>query len=491
MPVKMDTLLGKVREADLEPGTEQACIQARDQAVAAKADCQTLKDQSQAIYNSLIAINTFMVGHAYNYGVTVSGTQVSICWTDPSDFVSQEMATIAFWQKTRLIYKVGGFPANENDGIVLVDSTVRDQYRETPFTYDMGVTSNYYFALFTCTTGGVWNTTATAPRFTTDALTWGTIQMMTRTNTLLQYPGMAIGSVVDIQVNSIYPKLRYKLAHVNYKAHHLQVSDYHYDHTKIYNSIWIPNYLPCIGSGDTAHELQFDAVELSYAQTWDEVFITGKAYYKIVDGSYVQMTAGTDYQNGENIAAWSATEGISAYTKNHSQRVSNGCNSWKDSNLRQWLNATGSGWFSKQNEYDVIGNQGASGWMTGFDQGFLNLIMPVYNKTARNTISAISGGGGGGFDITLDKFWVPSMKEFQNSNINSIAEGAYWDYFRQVATTAESRIQRDEGGTARNVCLRSPSTGSSNGEYYISMSGNSNINSANYSYAFLPAMCIA
>jgi hypothetical protein len=52
-----------------------------------------------------------------------------------------------------------------------------------------------------------------------------------------------------------------------------------------------------------------------------------------------------------------------------------------------------------------------AGFLTGFDQGLLDLVQPVYNITARNTESALIGGGGGGFDTTLDRMWLPSRKE--------------------------------------------------------------------------------
>jgi len=374
--------------------------------------------------------------------------------------------------------------------VVLVDSVARDQYRETPFTHDFGSSGDYYFALFTCTTGGVWNTTDTAPRFTTDDLTWATIAMMTRTDTLLQYPGMEIGAVVDIQVSTMFPKLRYKLAHVNYDGGHARVRDFHYDHTKLFNSIWIPHLLPCLGDSNAALMLLFDAAEREYGRTWDEVFVTGKKYYRIVDSEYVELAEGTDYEPGGSVQEWAAAVGYDVYTQNHSDRKNSGHNSWKESNIRQWLNSSGSSWFQQQNEYDVNGIT-PGGFLTGMDAGFLANVHPVYNITARNTVNPLQGGGGGGTDVTLDRVWLPSVKEVFNSDSNNIAEGAQLAYFRDIANTGELRIQRDEGGNARYVWLRSPSTGYVNSEYFIDPSGASYYNLANTSYTLLPAMCIA
>ena len=482
-------------KADAQTASGQA-ESARDAAVSAKADAetarsdaQTLRSQTQAIYDSVRAtVATYYVGPAYNYGVTVDGTMLSFTWTDPAD------NNVVKWARTRLVMKTGGFPADESDGTALIDVTERNQHKTVPFTWDAGVTSNYYFALFTQTTGGVWNTGDDCPRFTTDELTWATIAMMSRAGTLLQYPGMDIGSVVDIKVNYLYPKLRYKLADIDYSGSFEKASDFMYDNTRNHNSIWIPNYLPSLGEGNsTASLMQLDAAEKAYGATWDKVFITGKAYYTVSGESYTQLTAGTDYQDGKSVADWQTLHGDTVYTKNHAYRARYGNNIWKESNMRQWLNSSGNGWFRKQNEYDVKSRSAdySSGWLTGFVPGFLDLVMPVYNKTARNTVSAVEGGGGGGYDITLDRFWLLSIKEVFGNNNNSIAEGKQLAYFRDVATTNAQRIQYDDGGVARRVWLRSPYAAGASNEYAISASGASNHSAAYIAYAFQPAMCIA
>ena len=150
-------------------------------------------------------------------------------------------------------------------------------------------------------------------------------------------------------------------------------------------------------------------------------------------------------------------------------------------------------WFRKQNIYDKLSSNVNyhTGFLTGFDPGFLELVMPVYNKTARNTIAVTAGGYGGGTDVTLDKFWLPSVTEVFGNNNNGIAEGAQFNYFQNIAVSNADRIQYDEGGTPRNVWLRSASTGNSNLVYYITASGTSNYYSAYNAYALWLAMCIA
>ena len=451
-------------------------------------DCQTLRNQTEAIYDSVRAtVATYYVGPAYNYGVTVDGTMLSFTWTDPAD------NNVVKWARTRLVMKTGGFPADESDGMVLIDVTERNQHKTVPFTWDAGVISGYYFALFTQSTGGAWYTGDDCPRFTTDELTWATIAMMSRAGTLLQYPGMEIGSVVDKKVKDLYPNLRYRLADIDYSGAFTKVSDFMYDNTRTHNSIWIPYFLPSLGEGNSsASMMQFDAPESSYGATWDKVFVTGKAYYTVSGKAYTQLTAGTDYQDGESVADWQKLHGDTVYTKNYASRVNDGNNIWNESNMRQWLNSTGNDWFRKQNEYDVKSRSTgySSGWLTGFVHGFLDLVMPVYNKTARNTVSAITGGGGGGYDITLDRFWLLSIKEVFGNNNNNIAEGQQLAYFRDVAVSSEQRIQYDDGGIARNVWLRSPFAIYVGFEYNINTNGASGNSILHKEYAFQPVLCI-
>ena len=446
-------------------------------------------EQVSAIRSEILAVvSQHYVGVADNYGLTIDGTAISFTWRDPAD------NDVVHWKRTRLIYKQGGFPANESDGVVLLDNYVRNAHQITPFVFDMLAVSDYYFALFTESTAGVWNVGDDAPRFTTDVLTWGTIAMMSRAGTLLQYPNMHIGSVVDIQTNSLYPALRWKLAHIDYKGAYERIEDFMLDNNRHHNSIWIPNYLPCLGDSQTAVQIQFDAPEKIYAPTWDTVFINGKAYYTVSGETYTQLVAGDDYENGDNIAEWQTTEGQTVYTKNHDDRISSGCNSWMMSNIRQGLNGRGSSLWTPQNEYDVQSSHSfyTTGWLAGFSDGYLANVMPVRNKTARNTVSAVSGGGGGGYDMTLDKFWLPSMKEVYNTNINNIAEGYQFNYFKDVATTNADRIQVDEGGTARTVWLRSAAASYTRSVYSILTSGSYNSNySASNATAFLPTQCVA
>lgn len=445
---------------------------------SARDDALSYRDQTQALHASVMAaVGSFLVGPAYNVGVTVSGTQVSICWSDPADNLKDDLTAYAYWAKTRLVMKTGGFPENETDGVTLAESTTRHQYRDTPFVWDAGVVSDYYFALFTCTTGGQWNCDDNAPRFTTESTSLRTLMMMIRNGTAELFPGLSLGAVLSFKPLPLYSETQFRVIDLDYKGDNEDIRMFHRDQERIHNIILMPEYLPRPTGSNTYATAQFDAAENSYGRTAHEVFQPGYAYYAldVATATYSQLEAGTDYTVGDAIADYQEP----VYEKNHNDRVSYGCNSWKESNMRQWLNATGSPWFEPQNPFDVAPSASAQsvGLLGCFDQEFRECIQPVYNKTARNTIAATNHGGGGGYDTTLDTVWLPGLTEFDGQKVNGIADGAQFRYFSEIAVTNADRIMYDLGGTARHAWLRSANASSVRASYFIYTSGASLSNS--------------
>ena len=107
--------------------------------------------------------------HAKGGGVTVTpkpvnnptienaDTSVTIKWQDPENTVISG-STFSTWAGTKLVMKETGYPANPDDGTLVVDNTVRDKYKTTGYTVT-GLTSDkqYYFVLFPYNTDGVYN----------------------------------------------------------------------------------------------------------------------------------------------------------------------------------------------------------------------------------------------------------------------------------------------------------------------------------------------
>ena len=74
---------------------------------------------------------------------------VSISWKDPDDMDTWRPIPVA-WEGTIVVRKEGSPPRHRWDGDVLVDSTTRDEYSETPFIDNNNVEINkkYYYGIF-------------------------------------------------------------------------------------------------------------------------------------------------------------------------------------------------------------------------------------------------------------------------------------------------------------------------------------------------------
>lgn len=74
--------------------------------------------------------------------------KVYIQWTDPDDLVIAG-STLASWGGTLLVRKAGSMPTSRRDGVIVLDSKIRDAYQSTYFC-DSGLADGmtYYYKLF-------------------------------------------------------------------------------------------------------------------------------------------------------------------------------------------------------------------------------------------------------------------------------------------------------------------------------------------------------
>lgn len=86
-----------------------------------------------------------------------ANASVTIKWQDPENTVISG-STFSTWAGTKLVMKESGYPANPDDGTLVVDNTTRDKYKTTGYTVT-GLTNGkkYYFALFPYSTDDVFN----------------------------------------------------------------------------------------------------------------------------------------------------------------------------------------------------------------------------------------------------------------------------------------------------------------------------------------------
>ena len=83
-----------------------------------------------------------------NLKITNKDTKVVIRWKDPEDTIIDN-ETVCTWAGTKLVYKQGSFPRNPNDGIQVLDNTVKNQYETNGFEVtNLNNNTKYYFRLF-------------------------------------------------------------------------------------------------------------------------------------------------------------------------------------------------------------------------------------------------------------------------------------------------------------------------------------------------------
>lgn len=75
--------------------------------------------------------------------------QVELTWQDPED-VLIEGETVVKWKSTAVVRKQGSMPKNDEDGVLITRSSVRNQYRNTPFVDTNGLENDkeYFYGIF-------------------------------------------------------------------------------------------------------------------------------------------------------------------------------------------------------------------------------------------------------------------------------------------------------------------------------------------------------
>ena len=90
-----------------------------------------------------------------NLNITVGDKQLTISWNDPDDVEN------GVWAGSKLVRKVGGYPISEEDGTVVVDSTVRNQYSTGYIDTNLINGETYYYQVFPYSDKGKVNTNET------------------------------------------------------------------------------------------------------------------------------------------------------------------------------------------------------------------------------------------------------------------------------------------------------------------------------------------
>lgn len=180
-----------------------------------------------------------------------------------------------------------------------------------------------------------------------------------------------------------------------------------------------------------------------------------------------------------------------------------GDNAWATSDLRQWLNAEGADWWTKQTRYNRKPNAATriQGYLTGLDEGLKSHIKFVKHTTIGNNLKYPNQKF-----VTHDRVFLHS---FNQSNITTDYssqfdnEGEVWEYYKKLAEGADNlnaqkmfkvwnthpiliRCAIDATATAQYVFSRSAYLGAAYNVHNVNPSGNCNNTNANNGNRCLP-----
>lgn len=246
----------------------------------------------------------------------------------------------------------------------------------------------------------------------------------------------------------------------------------------------------------TPFAIQFDHEENERAT--EPTFSGDYSYYtKNPDGSYKleevvvgqQIPAEKEYYHS---AIKDPTGNICRY----------GYNRWSHSAYRQWLNSNSAEkgtWWKTQHLGDVAPNElkNRAGFLSGFEQDFLDVIKKVKIRTQLNTITDKEIGTD---EETVDLMFLPSKEQLYGTLEGSVYNDEAFEYYKQVAgfeapnngnSTGRIKYKLDAQTSADWQRLRSPYRGYSYNPWNCYNAGNLSGNSAYNAGRCAPACVIA
>lgn len=184
----------------------------------------------------------------------------------------------------------------------------------------------------------------------------------------------------------------------------------------------------------------------NYQFVWNADYSTGLSRITIYSAwnssSPVETCTVTVGSSGTNLGTISEVPATSS-GHGYFNSIQRGCyasNNWEKSSGRSFLNSTDSTWHDSNSAgrfHRISTLDGKSGFLTGFNDSFLNSIVQKKNVTIPHPIDTDNAYG---TSTTYDRCWMISAREhnFQNYLSNTEegynAEGVVLDYWKNLAT---------------------------------------------------------
>lgn len=352
---------------------------------------------------------------------------VTIKWQDPENTVISG-STFSTWAGTKLVMKETGYPANPDDGTLVVDNTVRDKYKTTGYTVT-GLTNGkqYYFTLFPYNTDGIYNYDAG--------------------NRLIGEPEdlkiVAFADGTDAEIE--------KMIEAHY-AGKINISDY-----------W------AVGDKRTIHHNAMDATGVSESHEANDYayVIIGIEHDDLVTAINGKTKAAITIQTERMLYLDTTTEYNASYNASHECGYINGSSTnsggWEGCVRRTWCN----------NVYKKC--------LPTYIQNMMKQVKKLTSVGSQSSTIKVSN----------DYAFLPSEIEIYGSTTYSYAgEGKQYQYFKNATANRYKKPRFDDSVVSGHYWERSPYFGSESRFCHVGVSGNSYYGDASNFYGIVPCLCI-
>lgn len=356
-----------------------------------------------------------------------ANASVIIKWQDPENTVTSG-STISTWAGTKLVMKETGYPANPDDGTLVVNNTIRDKYKTTGYTVT-GLTNGkkYYFTLFPYNTDGVYNYDAG--------------------NRLL-------GEPEDLKIVTFADGTDAEIAKM-IEAHYagkINIGDY-----------W------AVGDKRTIHHNAMDAIGVSESHKANDYayVIIGIEHDDLVTAINGKTKAAITIQTERILYLDTTTEHNNSCDASHEYGYMNSSNTnsggWEDCVRRTWCN----------NVYKKC-----------LPTYFQNMMKQVKKLTS-------AGSQSSAIKTSNDYAFLPSEIEIFGRITHSFAgEGKQYQYFKNAAANNYKKPRYSSIYASGYYWERSPRSNSSDCFCGVSIDGSASYDNAGNTYGVAPCLCI-
>lgn len=362
-----------------------------------------------------------------NPSIENANASVTIKWQDPENTVING-STFSTWAGTKLVMKKTGYPANPDDGTLVVDNTVRDKYKTAGYTVT-GLTNGkkYYFALFPYSTDGVYNYDAG--------------------NRLLGEPEdlkiVAFADGTDAEIE--------KMIEAHY-AGKINIGDY-----------W------AVGDKRTIHHNAMAATGVSESHKANDYIyvIIGIEHDDLVTAINGKTKAAITIQTERMLYLDTTTEYNSSYDTSHE------CGYMNSSNM----NSGGWGYCDRHT------------WCNNVYKKCLPTYIQNMMKQVRKLTS--EGSQSNTIKTSNDYAFLPSEIEIFGSTMHSFAgEGKQYQYFKNATANRYKKPRYSSTYVSGQYWTRSPYSSGSDSFCGVGRGGSANADSASNTGGIVPCLCI-